>query len=162
MPGNPILEIHPPVAYSSGLWWVAGGLVLLAVLVPLAGWWFTRPRRVKPVPPAPVVVPVVDARATAMRELAELRRAHAERRIDDRAAHQRTSLVLRTFVAAVSGTKADSLTLAELRSAATNQPWLGNLSQFVEQVYPPNFAIDATRSVEQTFSEAERMVGSWR
>lgn len=160
-------EVNAPEAFAA-LWLVLGvvGLLLL-VLWPLAVWFFTRPR-----PPKPATVettPVPQARERAVEAIEQVRRAAAIGQLSPRAAHQSVSTIVRTFVSEVTGTPADRMDLSELRALLRDHDQqlsgaaapLTRVADWIEVLYPPEFAPQADRSVDQTCDEAVRLVGQW-
>lgn len=163
-------EVNAPEAFAA-LWLVLGlaGLVLIMVW-PALVWLITRPRAPEAAEHQQTV-PVPTARETALTAIEQVRRAAAQDQLSPRAAHQSVSTIVRRFVGEVTGTPADRMDLSELRSLlARSTPQLAGpetstrlaaVADWVEVLYPPEFAPAANRSVDQTCDEATALVQGW-
>lgn len=133
----PPTEPFPPAAYASG-WLVAGVLALALVLLwPVVVVLLTRPKRTTAaVPTGP---PPTDRRGATLAELASTRQRWESGELSARRAHQEISRLVRGYVASAGHPGAETMTLTELRAAATGSPRLGPVAELVEQLYPPEF-----------------------
>lgn len=147
-------ELADPVGYSSLWGWLAVAAVLLVVLWYVGvALWARRGR------PRPVVVPVATARERALAALDEVHRGVASGQLADRDGYQRTSTIVRTFVADTTGLPTHTMALADLREAG-----VPHLAETVALMYPPEFApagTPAAEPIDATLHRARELVASW-
>lgn len=140
------------------LWPILGALLLLALLV-WAGviWLSTRPpeeTRGAQMPPDAVT----KRRQEALARVDEVeRRVHAGE-LSARSGHHELSVVVRGFVADVSGLDADRMTAAELRSYGPE-----HLARVIEQYYPRQFGPVESEppSIRSSAGAAREVVSGW-
>ncbi|MGJ3508463.1 hypothetical protein [Enemella sp. A6] len=154
------LEIFGPQAYSS-LWLIAGILAVLAFFaIPPVIVWLTRVRPPKPPPPPPPPDPN-QFRAECLARINAIRQRHAAGQLGEREAHQELSQTVRAFVSDATGRPVDRMTLSDVQAVLADDPRFAHLADWIEMLYPPQFAPSVPRSVADSASEAERLVGSW-
>lgn len=149
MPGDG--ELTGPIGYSG--WWPV--LAIAAVLLVVAyysgvAWWARR----RP------AVGDGDVRREHLDRLDRIEADLGSGRISARAAHQRLSATVRSYVGEVSELPAPTLTLADLRRSGPPQ-----LAEAIELMYPPEFAPGEQGRADERFGEALRrsreLVSSW-
>lgn len=155
------LEVFGPQAYSS-MWLVGGVLALLLFFgLPPLIVWLTRVRPAKPAPPPPPPDPN-RFRAECLARIAAIRQRHAAGDLGEREAHQELSQTVRVFVADATQLPVDRMTLTDVQAGLSTDPRFVHLADWIEMLYPPQFAPSASRSVAESAGEAERLVGTWR
>jgi hypothetical protein len=151
----PNADFFPPVQYN-GLW-ILLGLGLLALVV---AWFIAVPllTRTRPViseaAARAALAPVV--RANYLASIDEVEAAHQRGELNNRAAHQRLSALVRGYVHESSGYPASAMTLGELRRL--NLP---GLTGAVERFYPAEFGTEDSAAVATSVSAARRVVQEW-
>lgn len=149
-------ELTDPVAYSSWWLWLA-----VAAIVLVLGWyvgvtlwahargWVATDRRPTP----------VGARERALGDLDLIAQQVASGRLPERGGYQQMSLVVRTFVAEVTGLPAHSMALADLRAAGVQ-----GVAEAVALMYPPEFApapAPQYEPLDHTLARARHLVATW-
>ncbi|GAB3709437.1 hypothetical protein [Mariniluteicoccus flavus] len=160
LPAMRAAEIFGPVPYAHHWLWLGIALAVLAVAWPVLVWLLTRPRRVRPTPPAPPRTPA-QALAEAQSGIRAVRARHAVGEVTDRGAHQELSRVVRRFVAEASGWPTDHMGLADLREAMQHDARLANLTDYVAVLHPPSFGPDGAGDVDAAADRADELVRRW-
>ncbi len=148
----------PPVQYTP-IW----PILALGIVVLIVAWFvlvlrFTRERRVQ----GPVDLdwmPAADTERLRGRYLdliGDIETAYARGDTDARAAHQRLSMLVRSFAFEASGMRAQQMTLADLRRSHATR-----LVDAVEGFYPTSFSTVEHGSVAVASDSARRVVISW-
>lgn len=155
-----LLEIYGPQAYSP--FWLISGILALVLFfgVPPLIVWLTRVRPPAPPPPPPPPDPN-QFRAECLARIASIRQRHAAGELGEREAHQELSQTVRAFVADATGRPVDRMTLTDVQATLAGDARFGHLADWIEVLYPPQFAPAVQRSVAESAGEAERLVGSW-
>jgi len=158
-----LLEVFPPIGYPAWWTWLAVAAVVAVVLVPLLGWWLTRP---KPVPPPPQPPPPdPDAgRKEALASIGAVREALGRGALTPKRASQELSRIVREFVGDQAGLDLQAMTLLELRADTRLAP----VAELVSGLYEPAFSragadvAAAARQLDSVAARAEQLVAGWR
>lgn len=146
-------DLQAPVGYDDR-WLLLSAAAVLAVAGYYAlAWWWTRPRR----PPRRTGDP--GPRERCLTALAQIERSAAAHEVSARTAHQQVSRVVREFVTATTGPRAETMTLAALRREAPEP-----LAELVSGLYPPEFAPGEAATVADlavTLARARELVTTW-
>jgi hypothetical protein len=146
---------YAPLQY--GTQWIWLGILLLVLLAATLVWLF-RPARARRTAAGPADPPR-DLPALRAHYLAAIDAVAADActgRLPHREAHQRLSLLLRSFAAEVRGIQATHMTLQELRDSG-----LGHLAEAVAGMYPAEFAAAAPATVDHSARLAREAVRTW-
>lgn len=149
-------EFTDPVGYSSYWLWLA-----LLALVLVVGWyagvtiWANAPAWAE----ARRRVGLPTARDRALFELDRIGQQVAEGGITERAGYQQMSLVVRHFVAEVTGVPTGSMALADLQAVGATP-----VAEAIALMYPPEFAPSPAPQYEpldHTLARARHLVATW-
>ncbi len=154
-------ELAEPTAYDDA--WLRWGLLgLLGVVAYYAAvLWLTRERVEHE--PRPKPVKAATARARALERIDAVEAAVRSGKVGARAAHQRLSAVVRSYVSQVSDVPASRMTLRQLRARKAPAP----LVKAIAVMYPPEFAPDTDGStlaadrVDEAIRLAREVVTTW-
>ncbi|MCQ2532211.1 MAG: hypothetical protein MJ093_05845 [Saccharofermentans sp.] len=115
-------------------------------------------KKVKVVPPKPVVIDKEKLRKHCLVQISTIERKHSEGKISSRSAFIMVSAAVREFISAVSSNNVSALTLKEITDL--NMPALSDL---IEQFYHPEFAFDDATEDEmaKAFVDARKVVTEW-
>ncbi|MGG5171427.1 hypothetical protein ACQR35_04475 [Pseudarthrobacter sp. J1738] len=148
-------DFYPPQLYAQ--WWTLLGLCALGVVILWILWvfWLTRKKSgraaVPAIPPAPVSV-----QNAYLQKIDEVEALARGGKISEREAHQRLSLLLRSFVHEVTGVDAPRMTLQELRSAVP-----AAVADAVALVYPAEFGVHGRGEVESSAQAFRQVIWGW-
>lgn len=150
-------EFSGPVGYADRWLWIALGLMLVAALYFALAWWLTRPPTVRSVTRADVDVPSV--RGAHLERIDRIAAQVAAGAIAARDGHQQLSVVVRSYVAAVSTLPARTMALADFRTHAP-----APVADTIAVLYPPEFAPDdevARTRFDEAADRARELVTTW-
>lgn len=151
-------DFYAPVGYSP--WWpLAGGALLLLCLGWCAWVWIgTRAGADAAVPEFTAPRNADSVRQKYLALIAEIEHRHDGGQLDVRTAHLELSLAVRTFVHEMTGSRAQRMTLAQLRERQ-----LPLVADAVEQWYPAEFSAGADAPmVAVSAVQAREVVAQWR
>lgn len=146
-------DLQPPVGYDDRWVLLAGASVLAVAGYYALAWWWTRPRR------APRPSRDRGSRERCLTALATIERSAAAQEVSAREAHQQVSRVVRDFVTATTGPRAETMTLAALRREAPEP-----LAELVAALYPPEFGPGEARAAHDlatSLARARELVTTW-
>ena len=151
-------DFYAPIGYSP--WWPLAGAALLLQCLGWCAWvWIaTRAGADAAVPEFTAQRNCDSVRQRYWALIAEIEHRHDGGRLDGRAAHLELSLAVRTFVHEMTGTRAQRMTLAQLRERQ-----LPLVADAVERWYPAEFSAGAgSPTVATSAQQAREVVGQWR
>lgn len=149
---------YAPVGYSR--WWPLAGAALLLLCLGWCAWvWIcTRAGADAAVPEFTAPRNADSVRQKYLALIAEIEHKHDGGQLDGRAAHLELSLAVRTFVHEMTGSRAQRMTLAQLRERQ-----LPLVADAVEQWYPAEFSAGAgSPMVAFSAVQAREVVAQWR
>jgi len=152
-------ELAGTVDYATGWLALAVGLLSAVLVWNGAVLVWGRPRRVRQVRSRRADPARLSVRYLSL--IDQIEAAHADGRVGLREAHRRLSTVSRDFVQELTGIRASSMTLTDLRGEQ-----LPDLVDLVELVYPPEFEPATDRpdgELDRALAQARKVVsGPWR
>jgi hypothetical protein len=145
-------QLQPPAEYAAP-WLVYAAFAVIAVAVYyLTVWRITRPRKPRPVSAS-------SARRASLDRLDSIEADVRTEHVSPRRGHQLISETVRRYAADLTGLVAQTMTLEDLRGAATPK-----LVDLLVLLYPPEFAPGdelPRASFDDALAKARELVGSW-
>lgn len=149
-------DLYPPTQYGGGWFWLALGIIVLAIALAYAVLWFTRPRysltKTSEADGQAVIDPesVTQAlRTEYLWRLQQVQDSYAAGRIDAREANRALSREVRNFVQDYSGFEAPVLGLNDLVALGVPHPLIDALQRhYYPSIFARTMAIDPNAGVE--------------
>lgn len=98
-------------------------------------------------------------KAACIKALTDLERRYLEKKIEDRAAFQELSRIIRQFVSEMTGVNLLNYTLEDMKRM--NMPKISGVIEVIETCYVPEFAAENYSDLNDSIKRARKVIEGW-